>query len=162
MFFRPIRTNMSATVLGAKRTEGRPTISKLALSRVSRGSLLCLRLLCVLTWILRPGDQYFSCVPRIRWVVATFEGASSSLSFPFEGFDEMFVTKSGIVVTESSRSSTTASGLMNSAGQLAERVISYLRSGLTRGFFLKEVCSSSSSPSSPPKLRSFVSLGAGS
>ena len=40
---------------------------------------------------------------------ATFGEAVSSLSFPFEGFDEMFVTKSGMTAADvdASESSTT-------------------------------------------------------
>ena len=100
-----------------------------------------------------------SCEFHIRGAIVTFEGTSSSLSFPFEGFDEMFVTKSGIVVVviESSGPSTTILNVAYSEWHPISAVILHSRSGLTSGFFLKEVGSSSSSPSSP-KLRSFVSL----
>ena len=108
-----------------------------------------------------PEETYFSCAFHIHKAVGTFEGAASSFSFPFEDFDEIFVTKSGIVVVviESSRSSTTVARLVHSARQPIGLDIRHLRSGLTSGFFLKEVDSSSPSSSpSPPKLRSFVSL----
>jgi hypothetical protein len=93
--------------------------------------------------------------------LSAFEGATSSLSLPFEGFEEMFVTKSGIVVVvmDSSASSSTALSLVYSMRQSTRPMVQHLQSGLVSGFFLNEVgSSSSSSPSSPPKLRSFVSL----
>ena len=57
----------------------------------------------------RPKESQFSCAFHVQGNIATFEGAPSSFSFPFEVFDEMFVTKSGIVVVviESSGPSTT-------------------------------------------------------
>ena len=93
--------------------------------------------------------------------LSAFEEGTSSFSFPFEGFDGMFVTKSGIVVVaiDSSASSNTTWSLVYSARQSRMDTNQNSQSGLVSGFFLNEVgSSSSSSPSSPPKLRSFVSL----
>lgn len=93
--------------------------------------------------------------------VATTVGeavSSFSFSFPFEGFNEVFVTKSGkaVVVRSSLGSSTTV--LKSIQPTVTRPFADHLQSGLASGFFLKEVGSSSSPPSSPPKLRSFVSL----
>jgi hypothetical protein len=144
------------------RAEEGHTTSKPVLSRASREFLLYLRRLYVLTWMTcRPKEPQFSCVFHVQGNIATFEGAPSSFSFPFEVFDEMFVTKSGIVVVviESSGLSTTVLHSLHSARSSAGPAVQHLRSGLTSGFFLNELgSSSSSSPSSPPKLRSFVSL----
>jgi len=80
----------------------------------------------------------FSCVAHLRRAVATFEGAPSSFSFPFEGFGETFVTKSGIVVVaiEPSESSTTVG-----FGAVSETVNETCHLALTirshEGFFLK-------------------------
>ena len=75
---------------------------------------------------------------RLRRTVTTFGGAPSSFSFPFEGFGEIFITKSGIVVVaiEPSESSTTIG-----FGALSETVNKTCHLTLTirshEGFFLE-------------------------